>query len=482
MYRKVVRIMDGLLLYKQYLENVRKDILNYDLSTLDSKKFLDILKRVHEIEDLSYIDTILSSAGLDLSFWNSKDFLNKVVEIQSNLGKLYIDEYITEEETEVLNDYISAFADKEDEINDTLDYIYGEDGFGDEEIYADNFISSEDEFPTIETMLENNKDTLGSLFGFMKKMTEVKENEDKENEDKIVEEKEEVVEEEKEEIMSEAFEGEQVDEVSDIDFTNSDFIEFEDIEFDDEEISLFEDEIGLDTEETDFKEEADLEDKIDLEDDFEIDDNIVIIEENEEEKDEEIEEENNSDIGNISGFDESFDTSFLEEMEDEIETEVIKEKDFSVFLDENEEEIEGDKEASDIFDDIDSAEDFFEDSTYEELNEDLYEDDVPNIFDRDPESTNRLKEATEFFLNSRRLKKNDNNEVEKLKEKAKQRERLVEHPEVTDGEDALAKMMLSLGLGMMSIPKSTTGIMQKIKEGSKKLTENMIVGDDEDEE
>ena len=69
-----------------------------------------------------------------------------------------------------------------------------------------------------------------------------------------------------------------------------------------------------------------------------------------------------------------------------------------------------------------------------------------------------------------------------MKEQAKQKERLVEHPDVTDGEDALAKVLLSLGLGMMSIPKSTTGLMSKIKEGSKKITENMIVGDEEDEE
>jgi hypothetical protein len=116
------------------------------------------------------------------------------------------------------------------------------------------------------------------------------------------------------------------------------------------------------------------------------------------------------------------------------------------------------------------------------LSADLYEGESPNIFDRDPESTNRFKEATEFFLNSRKLKRNEKPEIEKLREQARQKERLVDHPDVTDGEDALAKVLLSFGLGMMSIPKSTTGIVNKIKEGSKKLTENMIVGDDEDEE
>ena len=456
-----MKIVDGLLLYKQYLENVRKDILNYDLSTLDSKRFLDILKRVHEIEDLSYIDTILKSAGLDLSFWNSKEFLNKIVEVQSNLGKYYVDEFITEEETEVLNDYISAFADKEDEISDTLDYIYGEDGFGDEDIYADNFISSEDEFPTIETMLESNKDTLGALFGFMKKVEENKESikEDKDNT--------EIVEVEEKNIM------ETDDDFTDIDFTNSDCEDFEDIEFEeDDTIILFDEEpIEVDEDKNNISDDLDEEDIIIVEE-ISVDENIEDSELNEIECDTSSIEEENS-----ITFDDSFDTSFLDEVDEEIDTESIKEKDFSIFL---EDKIESNEEVEES--DLTNEADFFEDNTDEELEEDLYEVEEPNIFDRDPESSTRFKEATEFFLNSKRLKKSSKNEIEKLKEQAKQKERLVEHPDVTDGEDALAKVLLSLGLGMMSIPKSTTGLMSKIKEGSKKITENMIVGDDEDEE
>ena len=475
-----MKIVDGLLLYKQYLENVRKDILNYDLSTLDSKRFLDILKRVHEIEDLSYIDTILKSAGLDLSFWNSKEFLNKIVEVQSNLGKYYVDEFITEEETEVLNDYISAFADKEDEISDTLDYIYGEDGFGDEDIYADNFISSEDEFPTIETMLESNKDTLGALFGFMKKVEENKESikEDKdnteiveveENKESIKEDKDnvEIVEDEEKNIM------ESDDDFTDIDFTNSDFEDFEDIEFEeDDTIILFDEEpIEVDEDKNNISDDLDEEDIIIVEE-ISVDENIEDSELNEIECDTSSIEEENS-----ITFDDSFDTSFLDEVDEEIDTESIKEKDFSIFL---EDKIESNEEVEEH--DLTNEADFFEDNTDEELEEDLYEVEEPNIFDRDPESSTRFKEATEFFLNSKRLKKSSKNEIEKLKEQAKQKERLVEHPDVTDGEDALAKVLLSLGLGMMSIPKSTTGLMSKIKEGSKKITENMIVGDEEDEE
>ena len=473
--------MDGLLLYKQYLENVRKDILNYDLTVLDSKKFLDILNRVHEIEDLSYIDTILKSAGLDLSFWGSKEFLDKLVEVKSNLGKLYVDDFLLEEETEVLDEYISAFADKEDEINETLDYIYGEDGFGEEEIYADNFIGSEDEFPTIENMLENNKDTLGALFGFMKKVEEKEEAKKEEyKQDEIVKDsdiniKEEVLDSDSEECIEDTFE--------DIDFTNSDFVSFEDIEFEDEDNVIIIDEIETEEEFVDEDLKSDnikLEETVELcenEDSFDMSflednsDNIVI---------EDLSSENiiitDSEEHN---YNEDFDTSFLEENEgiedlenDDIDTNSLKEKDFSVFFD--------DKDIS-LEDDFDS-DDPYEDTTDEELNADLYEGETPDIFDRDPESTNRFKEATEFFLNSRKLKRNDKPEIEKLREQAKQKERLVDHPEVTDGEDALAKVLLSFGLGMISIPKSTTGIVNKIKEGSKKLTENMIVGDDEDEE
>lgn len=478
--------MDGLLLYKQYLENVRKDILNYELTVLDSKKFLDILNRVHEIEDLSYIDTILKSAGLDLSFWNSKDFLEKLVEVKSNLGKLYVDDFLLEEDAEVLDEYISAFADKEDEINETLDYIYGEDGFGEEEIYADNFIGSEDEFPTIENMLENNKDTLGALFGFMKKVEKKEEEYKEENEVDKGENKEEKVFDTNigvEEVSNNYSEEYIEDTFEDIDFTNSDFVSFEDIEFDEEDnvIIIDETEIEEELKDEDLRndnikleetvKEKENEDSFDMSFLDEVSDDVVI------------EELDNKNIiimdSEENDYNETFDTSFLDETDDvidsendDIDTESLKEKDFSIFLDDKDISLEEDNDDDNCFDD----------TTDEELSADLYEGESPNIFDRDPESTNRFKEATEFFLNSRKLKRNEKPEIEKLREQARQKERLVDHPDVTDGEDALAKVLLSFGLGMMSIPKSTTGIVNKIKEGSKKLTENMIVGDDEDDE
>ena len=66
--------MNGLMLYRQFLENIRDSIDNYDLNKLEAKDYLSILSRVNEIEDMTYIDVILKNAGLDLSFISNDDF------------------------------------------------------------------------------------------------------------------------------------------------------------------------------------------------------------------------------------------------------------------------------------------------------------------------------------------------------------------------------------------------------------------------
>ena len=83
--------MDGLLVYRQYLENIRGSIKNFKLPELESKEFMGILHRVNQIEDLSYIDVILKNAGLKLSFIGDRSFLDKKVVLKSKLDSYFKD-------------------------------------------------------------------------------------------------------------------------------------------------------------------------------------------------------------------------------------------------------------------------------------------------------------------------------------------------------------------------------------------------------
>ena len=125
--------MNGLMLYRQFLENIRDSIDNYDLNKLEAKDYLSILSRVNEIEDMTYIDVILKNAGLDLSFISNDDFLHTPVELKSKLGEVICNEEIFEEEIgeemqEAYSDYLNNFVSSEDDIISKIDEILVEKG------------------------------------------------------------------------------------------------------------------------------------------------------------------------------------------------------------------------------------------------------------------------------------------------------------------------------------------------------------------
>ena len=167
---KGVAILDGLMVYRQYLENVRGSINNFVLPELKSKEFMGITQRVAEIEDLSYIDVILKNAGLEISFIGDRKFLNEKVVLKSKLDRYFDDETFVKDTTmkSALSEYMSMFIIEEDEIIDSIEEITGEDGIA--EISLDYFPQSSAKYYSAQEILEKNKETLTALFGAVDEM------------------------------------------------------------------------------------------------------------------------------------------------------------------------------------------------------------------------------------------------------------------------------------------------------------------------
>lgn len=79
--------MNGLLLYREYLNNVSSCLINYDIPKIEIKELSDILDIAKDIEDISYLDKILSLAGNNGLFDKDKEFIKKLVRLESKLKK-----------------------------------------------------------------------------------------------------------------------------------------------------------------------------------------------------------------------------------------------------------------------------------------------------------------------------------------------------------------------------------------------------------
>lgn len=86
--------MNGLLLYREYLNNVSACVINYELPKIETKELRGILEVAKDIEDLAYLDKILSLAGSNGMFDKDKDFIKKVVRLESKLKNIMNVEYI----------------------------------------------------------------------------------------------------------------------------------------------------------------------------------------------------------------------------------------------------------------------------------------------------------------------------------------------------------------------------------------------------
>ena len=59
---------------------------------------------------------------------------------------------------------------------------------------------------------------------------------------------------------------------------------------------------------------------------------------------------------------------------------------------------------------------------------------------------------------------------------------MVNDPNFSNADDNFAKLILAIGDGAMNLPNITADLFKKIKGSSKKMYDNMVVEDDNDEE
>lgn len=451
------------MIYRQYLENIREDICNFELEELQSKHFLDILRRVHEIEDLSYIDIVLKSAGLDISFIDNKDFLYKKVQVKSKLSNIYIEDNteVNEDMQDALSEYLSQFTSKEDAVLSKLNSILGEDGI--EEVSAEYFPDSEEEICSTSELIEKNKDTLSALFGGLSSLNKPKEDEQRIEKDTGLEDIE---------IKQD---------ISEKDIQIENFESLKDVS----------EKVKVET----------IEEIVDLDEPKEI--KKIESSEEVEQKPQRVEiykEDYDDDFESIEDFQKSEDVDDSFNLEEEqFEDKKYENKDFSLFLDIDVDEDEQDDVQSDDFEkddlslqlenqkdnDIENKVPLIEDTEYpedttdKELAKELSDDDL--FEDDDIESKNLFVGATEYFLNGSKKPKSQSG-IEDLKELARKKERIINSKEVSSVDDTLAKMLLTLGTSVMSLPNATGDFFRKLKDGSKKMRETMIVEDEEDGE
>ena len=457
--------MNGLMLYRQFLENIRDSISNYDLSELEAKDYLSILSRVNEIEDMTYIDVILKNAGLDLSFISNNDFLHTPVELKSKLGEVICNEEIFEEEVgeemqEAFSEYLNNFVSSEDDIISKIDELLVEKGLDD--LNNDMLPNSGSRVLNTSELLERNKDTLNALFSGMATLSKAME-ETKEKE---------------------------IEDISEIEF--------------DEDIELEENE-DLEENEELKDEESNIEDNIiEMTEDSEDNDIMYVKEEEQEDLTIDVIEENKpkSKKLNTSFLDDDFEENIeVEEETSDSDSEVddyedsFEDKEFRMFLDDNNsEEVEllDDNEHEDFdVDDFDNS-DMDEFDSEEDIEETLRGRDLDTevsrmyslneIEDTDPREGNPFREASEYFLNGGKKVKREKEDKENLKKLYKSKEKIVDIDGVNDFDDALAKFLLAVGDGVLNLPNNTSSIIQKLRKNGKKMYGNMVVEDDEDEE
>ena len=492
------------MVYRQYLENVRGSINNYSLSELKSKEFMGIIQRVGQISDLSYIDVILQNAGVNISFIGDKKFLNEKVILKSKLDRYFESSTLVKDTAmkDALSEYMSMFIIEEDEIIESIEEIMGEDGIA--EISLDYFPKSSARYYSAQEVLEKNKETLTALFGAVDEMNK-KLNQEEESSSQFVEEyfDEESEDEElhldgadirdliREEVEKDERETESKVENLKIDEDIEEEIVSEEPKTDGVEI---EDEVQIEEEEepvvsTPIKLSFGLE-KDDEEIDFDIEDDKTV--------ETSIEEPITSPI--VSSQNKKMDVSFLlddeseteeessfedkdEDSFDEYDTEVSR-KDFRAFLEQDEEEpvVEGEEETArfdtnfDYEEDEDDYEGFI-DNTGRVLSKELEDDDDRLLRDTDPIERNLFEETANYFLTG----KSEVYGKDDLRSLYKSKEKIVDSEDVSSTDDAVAKMVLAMTDGLLNLPRVTGRLFKKAKNSGRKMRENMIVEDEDDD-
>lgn len=450
--------MNGLILYKQYLENVMASVKNYELPKSKNKTYLDALSLSKEIEDLAYLDMAFSNAGVEISYLGEKDFLRKPVNVVSKMEKMIdISTFDDSIRDIVIENFRNNVDEEEDSISELNKLLEDLNSLSDEEVEDEGFIGVETS--GILNLQDDEREEIIALFSAFNSISNA-----------VKEVQEEVKEEEEQEEL-EREESEQG------------------IPHKKKNLSSYDENKEIDL----FGEEEDIEE----------DNSLLIPDEEEpegedEDSEEEIEVEDSDKSENLDGFDmEDKDADYFDDITDE----ELKNKDFSKFIGEDSDEEEPnfiskfersfdtespkivedfDRNSDRDFDEIDGFDDDLEEEKGRELDAELnpfMEDDEEEDYER-----NTFEDIPNLFMKKAVSEKQRESEIEEMRAAYKSKERLSNSSDIDKIDDSLAKLLLAMGVGFMSLPKFASKFVQRFKDGSKKLKETMIVTEDDEDE
>ena len=476
--------MNGLIIYKQYLNKISSSVKGYTLDEISGKEYLDLIPRVVEIEDLSYLDDVFSSIGESISYLGDKSFLQEPLEVTSKLEKMIdfsnMGSFLMEEMIGACRDSI----DEEDEVIEELNQFLNDlNSIPSEVLTSADFNSTQNSISQA-ALLETEKDNIQGLFNSINLIFDV-----------ASDVQEEVVKEEKEkaELPHKKEDLEDYDEDKEVDLfdegteeSSSESTDVEkavDIEDSDSEKEIDSDDLGDTEEELGYFKDDRL--SIDLdkepEDDFEEDKGVkgfvsFDVEDREDDNPfvsfdvEDREDDNPFGAGGLS---------------DDLEDSDFERKDFSKFIgDDSEDEpsfiskfeksFEDDRGSKDSDEDIDT---FAEDEMSRQLNDDL------RGFDEgeDADYVDDWGSMANKVLDDSAKEKTRIEKIEDLRGKYKSKEKLKESEELSPFDDSIAKLLLAIGVNIMSLPSAISKFKEKVSQGSKKLRETMVVEDEEEE-
>lgn len=487
--------MDGLIVYKEYLNKISKSSKGIEFNEISSLNLDDISNRVLEISDLLRIDEIFIKAGLKLSFIGDKSFLEDKIEVENKYLKYFVEEENDDDLNQALSQYLSQFVGVQDivanEIANVDKLFEKEDKISDETGRKINLPKTEDSFCSLDMLLEQQKDVLSNLFSGLNDLEDTKlgETEEVKNSDNI----------DSSNSVDSAESAESVDSVDGIDSAESEEIEIEvqdepenskgiiEQENKTEEVceSGVSDDIGGQTENLSASDKQIV--KIKLEgikktedikaeeiENTRIFDSPVIIDDQEETEETEVTNEIESvdksdeidDFDKSGVLDESENEGEIYDLDESEDLEILT-KDFKNFTD-----------SSDSSDSLDTENGMIEDNSGSLLQKELEDEDSDDI---DFSDMQKFKKETEYFLKKSKSKRKSDINVDEIRRVCQSSERLSKIEDMSKSDDDLLKFLVGLSLGVSEVPKVTKSIISKLRKGSKTVYSNMVVDDTEED-
>ena len=484
--------MDGLIVYKEYLNKISKSSKGIEFNEISSLNLDDISNRVLEISDLLRIDEIFIKAGLKLSFIGDKSFLEDKIEVENKYLKYFIGEENDEDLNQALSQYLSQFVGVQDivanEIANVDKLFEKEDKIPDETVRKINLPKTEDSFCSLNMLLEQQKDVLSNLFSGLNDLEDTKLGETEEVKD-----------------SDNVDSSNSVDSVDSVDGAESEEIEIEVQDEPENSKGIIEqenkieevcesgvsDDIGGQTENLsasgkqivkikleDIKKTEDI--KAEEIENTRIFDSPVIIDDQEEAEEAEVTNEIESvdkseeidDFDKSRVLDESENEGEIYDLDESEDLEILT-KDFENFTDSSDS-----SDSSDSLDTEDTENEAIEDNSGSLLQKELEDEDSDDI---DFSDMQKFKKETEYFLKKSKSKRKSDINVDEIKRICQSSERLSKIEDMSKSDDDLLKFLVGLSLGVSEVPKVTKSIISKLRKGSKTVYSNMVVDDTEED-